>query len=101
MTSINTKELIMTARQATNFSPEAIAESLSSSVHAYNAAFEELDLPWHWDANTYLRLIESGGCAVRRYLETERAHLLHVYDADFLVRAVETARKRCQSMLTA
>jgi hypothetical protein len=27
--------------------------ALEAQRHAYNAAFEELDLPWHWDAATY------------------------------------------------
>ncbi len=63
--------------------------------HAYNAAFEELDLPWHWDAATYQRLVGAGqGCGVRRYLETERPHLLRAYDPDFLVAAVEAAKAR-------
>jgi hypothetical protein len=61
--------------------------------HAYNAAFEELDLPWHWDAATYERLL-GHGCGVRRYLETERPHLLRAYDPDFLVAAVEAAKAR-------
>jgi hypothetical protein len=63
--------------------------------HAYNAAFEELDLPWHWDAATYQRLTSHGhGCGVRRYLETERPHLLRAYDPEFLVAAVEAAKAR-------
>ena len=60
---------------------------------AYNAAFEELDLPWHWDAETYERLI-GHGCGVRRYLETERPHLLRAYDPEFLVAAVEAVKAR-------
>lgn len=67
--------------------------AIESQRHAYNAAFEELDLPWHWDAATYQRLI-GHGCGVRRYLETERAHLLRAYDPDFLVAAVEAAKAR-------
>ena len=61
--------------------------------HAYNAAFQELDLPWHWDAATYQRLT-GHGCGVRRYLETERPHLLRAYDPDFLVAAVEAVKAR-------
>jgi hypothetical protein len=66
---------------------------VEAQVHAYNAAFEELDLPWHWDAATYQRLA-GHGCGVRRYLETERPHLLRAYDPDFLVAAVEAAKAR-------
>ena len=67
--------------------------SFEAQRHAYNAAFEELDLPWHWDAATYERLL-GHGCGVRCYLETERPHLLRAYDTDFLVAAVETAKAR-------
>ncbi|WP_048439903.1 hypothetical protein [Caenimonas sp. SL110] len=84
----------MTTHHAATIDPSA-----QSHLHAYNAAFEELDLPWHWDAVTFMRLRESGDCCVRRYLETEHAHLLRAYDADFLVQAVETARKRCHAVL--
>ena len=67
--------------------------SFEAQRHAYNAAFEELDLHWHWDAATYERLL-GHGCGVRRYLETERPHLLRAYDPDFLVAAVEAAKAR-------
>jgi hypothetical protein len=69
--------------------------SFEAQRHAYNAAFEELDLPWHWDAATYQRLVGQGQrCGVRHYLETERPHLLRAYDPDFLVAAVEAAKAR-------
>ena len=67
--------------------------------HAYNAAFEELGLTWHWDAATYARLKGRGPERVRIYLESEHAHLLRAYEADFLVEAVETAKARCQDQL--
>ena len=62
--------------------------------HAYNAAFDELGLAWHWDAATYDRLKMQGRNGVRSYLEAEQPHLLRAYDADFLVDAVETAKAR-------
>lgn len=70
-----------------------MSTSTEAQRNAYNAAFEELDLPWHWDAATYERLV-GHGCGVRRYLETERPHLLRAYDPDFLVAAVEAAKAR-------
>ncbi|MES2786035.1 MAG: hypothetical protein V4684_11275 [Pseudomonadota bacterium] len=91
----------MTTRDTLTIDTHPIDSSAQTHLHAYNAAFEELDLPWHWDAVTFMRLRESGQCCVRRYLETERAHLLRAYDADFLVRAVETARQRCHATLSA
>lgn len=63
--------------------------------HAYNAAFEELGLTWHWDAATYARLQAHGRDGVRIYLETEQAHLLRAYEAGFLVNAIETIQQRC------
>jgi hypothetical protein len=63
--------------------------------HAYNAAFEELGLAWHWDAPTHARLQAAGADAVRSYLLTEQAHLLRAYEEDFLVQAVEAAKARC------
>lgn len=67
--------------------------------HAYNAAFEELGLSWHWDAATYARLQAGSRDAVRTYLETEQSHLLRAYEADFLVEAIEAARARCQASM--
>ncbi len=69
--------------------------------HAYNAAFEELGLSWHWDATTYARLQNSAHGAVRTYLETEQSHLLRAYEADFLVEAIEAAKARCYASLAA
>ncbi len=62
--------------------------------HAYNAAFEELSLPWHWDASTFTRVMAHGEGGLRHYLETEQPHLLRAYEASFLVNAIETARAR-------
>lgn len=67
--------------------------------HAYNAAFEELSLPWHWDASTFSRVMAHGEGGLRHYLETEQAHLLRAYEASFLVNAIETAKSRsCAGM---
>lgn len=68
--------------------------------HAYNAAFEELGLTWHWDAATYARLQALGRDGVRTYLETEQSHLLRAYEADFLVHAIETTQARCFASMT-
>ena len=60
--------------------------------HAYNAAFEKLGLAWHWDPATFTSLEAQGHDGVRAYLESEQPHLLRAYDADFLVKAIETAK---------
>ncbi|SFU52717.1 hypothetical protein SAMN05216350_102379 [Polaromonas sp. YR568] len=69
--------------------------------HAYNAAFEELGLNWHWDAATYARLQATSQGTVRTYLETEQSHLLRAYEADFLVEAIEAAKARCHASMAA
>jgi hypothetical protein len=70
---------------------------------AYNAAFYELGLTWHWDPTTYQRLMDPAGAndPVRTYLETEQAHMLKVYDAAFLAGAVQTAKARCYAAMCA
>lgn len=68
--------------------------------HAYNVAFDELGLSWHWDSATYARLQTQGNGCVATYLQTEQAHLLRAYEADFLVQAIETAKARCHRSMT-
>ena len=64
--------------------------------NAYNTAFSELGLEWHWDARTYaeLRASSQQKCHIRHYLEAHQSHLLRAYDAEFLVNAIETKRKQ-------
>ena len=72
----------------TNFTSEAGDRELD----AYNAAFYELGLRWHWDSATYEALLSQGGdgpARVRHYLQSRQAHLLRAYDADFLVAMIE------------
>jgi len=59
---------------------------------AYNAAFYELGLRWHWDSETWSALKCRGADCVRHYLETQQPHLLRAYDAAFLVEAIERAK---------
>lgn len=68
--------------------------------HAYNAAFDELGLSWHWDAATYAWVRARGRDGLHSYLEREHAHLLRAYEADFLVEAIESAKARCQAGAT-
>ena len=83
-------------RQTRHLAPtDSVAET---QRHAYNAAFEELNLSWHWDAATYAAVQARGRDGLRDYLQAEHAHLLRAYDADFLVNAIETAKSRyCKS----
>lgn len=66
---------------------------------AYNAAFDELGLNWHWDRITYACLPARGREGLRAYLQKEQAHLLRAYEADFLVNAIETAKARCYEVM--
>jgi hypothetical protein len=68
---------------------------------AFNAAFYELGLRWHWDDDTYERLAAEPceRSRVRHYVRTMQPHLLSAYDADFLADAVVRAKQRCQTAL--
>lgn len=78
-----------------------ILNDAESEAHrqAYNAAFEELGLSWYWDAATYARLPAAGPEGLRAYLEKEHSHLLRAYDADFLVNAIENAKRRSHEVM--
>lgn len=80
-----------------------VADNAMSDAHrhAYNAAFDELGLSWHWDAATYAGVRARGRDGLRGYLEREHAHLLRAYEADFLVEAIESAKARCLAGTTA
>lgn len=58
---------------------------------AFNAAFRELGLRWHWDAPTFQALKSIGGDdeRIHAYMESHCPHLLKVYDAAFLANAVQ------------
>ena len=64
---------------------------------AYNAAFYELGLRWHWSSSDYdcQMCVESQRAHLRRYLEGSHPHMLKVYDADFLVDAIQVTMARC------
>lgn len=67
--------------------------------NAYNAAFYELGLHWHWDSPTYealLRYSPEPEIRLRHYLETAQPHLLKAYDADFLAAAIQAHKRQPQ-----
>jgi hypothetical protein len=60
--------------------------------NAFNAAFNELGLRWHWDSETHVGLLRQSAdttARLRYYLETQQPHLLRAYDADFLVGVIQ------------
>lgn len=68
---------------------------------AFNAAFHELGLRWHWDEATYDTLVGQP-CErerLRRYLAQEQAHLLRAYDAEFLADAILAVKTRRRATL--
>jgi hypothetical protein len=74
------------------------AERLELERNAYNAAFSELGLGWHWDEKTYSELqsiAQEEEERLRTYVETQHRYLLTAYDARFLVNAIREAKMRC------
>ena len=73
-------------------------------LSAYNAAFYELGLRWHWDSVTYDRLLQDSPIAaerLRNYLTQWHPHLLRAYDADFLIAAIEAKKAHHLKRVTA
>lgn len=65
--------------------------------HAYNGAFYELGLRWHWDETVYRAVLSADDERERlsAYLASHQSHLLKAYDAQFLVDAILAAKERC------
>ena len=96
---LNAHQRVHTMRSIhTNYASDETSET---ERNAYNVAFCELGLEWHWDANTYneLRTIAQQKEPVRTYLESQRPHLLRAYDVDFLVNAIDSKRKQFNQMM--
>lgn len=77
-------------------------EDMEAHRNAYNAAFYELGLKWHWDSDTYQTLLPKRNEKerIQFYLENHHPHLLNAYDADFIVEAIETTKQRCYNNMT-
>lgn len=80
-----------------------IHDAVACHLAAYNAAFYELGLSWHWDDETFhaLQGLECERDRIKKYMETHQSHLLKVYDADFLIDAIQAAKDRCLETMTA
>lgn len=78
-------------------STHAASNAVDFHRDAYNAAFYELGLKWHWDELAYESVLSD--CQEKErllgYLKTHQTPLLNAYDPDFLVAAIETAKARC------
>ena len=62
--------------------------------NAYNAAFDELELGWHWGVSQFRELQRHNDerSRMQAYLSAQQPHLLKVYDVDFFVDAVSEAK---------
>ncbi|HET9976100.1 MAG TPA: hypothetical protein VFQ20_01590 [Burkholderiaceae bacterium] len=81
--------------------PAAASHPAALERSAFNAAFYELGLRWHWDDATF-EALAADPCErqrVRRYLEGAQSHLLRAYDADFLTDAILAAKQRFRQSL--
>ena len=67
--------------------------------NAFNLAFSELDLGWHWDEKTYseLQSFPAEVDRLRAYLQSRHGYLLKAYDVDFLVDAIRMTKARSAS----
>jgi hypothetical protein len=76
--------------------PSANDPAASAEVDAYNAAFDELGLDWHWDRATLAELEAIAGdeARVRAYVTRHHPHLLTAYDADFIGALVARTKQR-------
>jgi hypothetical protein len=70
--------------------------SAAAQRNAFNAAFYELGLRWHWDDECYACALceEDQRAYLRRYVQAEQPHMLRVYDMEFLVNAILTVKGR-------
>lgn len=79
------------------------AAQVAADIHrsAYNAAFYELGLKWHWDQNHYDSVLPASEekAHLLSYLKTHQLHLLKAYDAEFLVDTITMTKSRCHEAL--
>ena len=68
----------------------------SPELDAYNLAFDEMELDWHWDQAILDELsgIASEKERISAYLRAHRPHLLKVYDADALAEHIAEVKAR-------
>lgn len=83
---------------------QAAAAIADANLHrnAYNAAFYQLGLRWHWNDENYREVLCADGerSCLRSYLEQQQSHLLKAYDVDFLIDAILDAKQRCYQNMT-
>lgn len=86
--------------------PKALMSRPSEDLDcdAFNAAFHELGLRWHWDSETYrqlqLQIADEPG-RIRHYLQDRQPHLLRAYDAAFLADVIQQKKAAHRQRLAA
>ena len=82
----------MMTRPSTTFhhAPARPNVETDPDLEAYNAAFEELELDWHWDGATMRELVGPGSEVERiaGWLRRHRSHLAKAYDFEALAREI-------------
>jgi hypothetical protein len=73
-----------------------VVREADPELDAYNAAFDELELDWHWDRAILAELaaITSEKERIVAYLRRHRPHLLQVYDAGALAEHIAQTKAR-------
>jgi len=73
-----------------------VVRQSNPELDAYNLAFDELELDWHWDQSILddLAAIGSEKERICAYLRQHRPHLLKVYDADALAEHIAEVKAR-------
>ncbi len=71
--------------------------------NAYNAAFDELELGWHWGVSQFRELQRHSDerSRMQAYLSTQQPHLLKAYDVEFFVDAVQHVKTKYYRALEA
>lgn len=78
---------------------ERIATEAERELDAYNAAFDELELDWHWSRATLDELASISGEQERitAYLRAHRPHLLKVHDAAAIASEIVEVKERMRA----
>ena len=87
---------MMTRPSAHRPAPAPASVHHDPELDAFNVAFDELELDWHWDGATMRELVGPGSEVERiaAWLRKHRPHLAKVYDVDALSREIVDVRDR-------
>ncbi|HDK37934.1 MAG TPA: HAD family hydrolase [Thiolapillus brandeum] len=80
-----------------------LAETEEVHRKAFNQAFAEAGLDWHWSKERYRELLATSGGKerIRRYMEEEQSEQLHRHDLDAWIAGLHQAKTRLYAELMA